>query len=111
MFLQMLFWVISLLLLSRKDQCFRIVALEQQLDVSQRQQGRRRLQLSDADRRFWVMLRHCWPGWKEALVIMKPATVVDWHRPLGRWWQRRHSKPLAAPRYEITASSYPTHGD
>jgi len=97
MFVQMLFWVIPLLFLSRRDQCLRIVALQQQLEVFQRQQGWRRLQLTDADRRFWVMLRHRWPAWKEALVIVKPATVVDWHRMLGRWWQRRHRRPLGRP--------------
>jgi len=91
MFVQMLFWVIPLLFLSRRDQCFRVIALQQQLEVYQRQQGKRRLRLTDADRRFWVMLRRRWPRWRDALVIVKPETVVDWHRRLGRWWQRRQS--------------------
>ena len=92
MFVQMLFWVIPLLFLSRRDQCFRVLALQQQLEVYQRQQGKRRLQLTDEDRRFWVMLRRRWPRWRDALVIVKPETVVDWHRRLGRWWQRRQSR-------------------
>jgi len=97
MFVQVLFWVIPLLFLSRREQCFRIVALEQQLEVYQRQQGGRRLQLTDADRRFWVMLRRRWPRWREALVIVKPETVVAWHRKLGRWWQRRQSRRPGRP--------------
>lgn len=74
--MRMLFWMIPLLFFSRRDQCFRIVALEQQLEVYQRQQGGKRLQLTDEDRRFWVMLRRRWPRWRDALVIVKPETVV-----------------------------------
>ena len=47
--------------------------------------------------RFWVMLRRRWPRWREALVIVKPETVVAWHRRLGRWWQRWQSRPLGRP--------------
>ena len=97
MFVQVLFWLVPLLFLSRRDQCFRIIALQQQLDVYERQQGRRRLLLTEADRRFWVMLRRRWPRWRDALVIVKPATVVDWHRKLGRWWQRRQSRRPGRP--------------
>jgi putative transposase len=92
MFLQVLFWMVPLLFLSRRDQCFQIISLQQQLEVYQRQQGEKRLQLTDEDRRFWVMLRRRWPRWREALVIVKPETVVVWHRKLGRWWQRRQSR-------------------
>ena len=97
MFVQVLFWLVPLLFLSRRDQCFRIIALQQQLDVFQRQQGDRRLQLTDADRRFWLMLRRRWPRWRDALVIVKPETVVGWHRKLGRWWQRRQRRPPGRP--------------
>ena len=97
MFVQLLFWLVPLLFLGRRDQCFRIIALQQQLEVYQRQQSGRRLQLTDADRRFWVMLRRRWPRWREALVIVKPETVVAWHRKLGRWWQRRQSRRPGRP--------------
>jgi hypothetical protein len=97
MFVQLLFWLVPLLFLGRRDQCFRIIALQQQLEVYQRQQGGKRLQLTDEDRRFWVMLRRRWSGWREALVIVKPETVVAWHRTLGRWWQRRRPRPPGRP--------------
>ncbi len=61
MFVQLLPWMVPLLFLNRRDQCLRIIALQQQLEVYQRQQGGRRLQLTDQDRRFWVMLRRRWP--------------------------------------------------
>jgi len=97
MFVQVLLWVIPLLFLSRREQCLRIVALEQQLEVYQRQHRGKRLQLTDEDRRFWVMLRRRWPRWREALVIVKPGTVVAWHRKLGRWWQLRQSRRPGRP--------------
>jgi len=92
-FVQLLLWMAPLLFLNRRDQCLRIIALQQQLEVYQRQQGGRRLQLTDQDRRFWVMLRARWSGWRSALVIVKPETVVAWHRRLGGWWQRRQCRP------------------
>jgi len=76
MFVQVLFWVMPLLFLGRRDQCFRIIALQQQLDVYERQWGGKRLRLTDEDRRFWVMLRRSWPGWRDALMIVKPGPVV-----------------------------------
>ena len=47
MFVQVLFWLVPLLFRSRRDQCFRIIALQQQLDVYERQRGGKRLQLTD----------------------------------------------------------------
>jgi transposase InsO family protein len=97
MFVQLLLWMVPLLFLGRRDQCLRVIALQQQLEVYQRQQAGKRLQLTDQDRRFWVMLRKRWPRWRETLVMVKPATVVAWHRKLGRWWQRRQRRPPGRP--------------
>ena len=97
MFMRVLFWVVPLLFLGRRDCCLQIIALRQQLEVYQRGHGGKRLQLTDGDRRFWVMLRRCWPGWHDALVVVKPETVVAWHRRLGRWWQRRQCRPPGRP--------------
>ena len=88
-FVQLLFWIVPLLFLGRREQCLRIVALQQQLAAYQRQLGGNRLQLTGEDRWVWVMLRGRWSGWRSALVIVKPETVVAWHRTLDRWWQRR----------------------
>ncbi len=46
-----------------------------------------------ADRAFWVLLRRLWARWADALVIVKPNTVVRWHRAgfrlYWRWISRR----------------------
>ena len=72
-----------------------IVALRHQINVLRRsQQGRVRLRA--ADRLFWTCLRRLWSGWRSALVIVKPETVIAWHRQGFRlyWsWKSRHGQP------------------
>jgi hypothetical protein len=38
-------------------------------------------------------LRATWSRWKDALVIVKPETVVGWHRAGFRWYWRWKSRP------------------
>lgn len=59
---------------SRRDVALENIALRQQLMVLQRQTGK--VQLRDRDRVFWVWLHRVWPGWRRALVLVQPATVV-----------------------------------
>ncbi len=56
------------------------IALRQQVAVLNRERPRPRLRLRPLDRVFWVFLSRLWPRWKDALVIVKPETVVSWHR-------------------------------
>jgi hypothetical protein len=53
-------------------------ALRQQLAVLKRNQTH--LRLHRLDRFFWTALRRVYSGWAEALIIVKPETVVSWHR-------------------------------
>jgi hypothetical protein len=55
-----------------------VAALRHQLVVFKRKQPRPRL--CSCDRAFWVALRGLWPGWVNALIMVKPDTVVSWHR-------------------------------
>ena len=54
------------------------LALRQQLAILQRKT--KRPKLSKADRAFWVALCRLWPDWHNALIIVKPQTVIGWHR-------------------------------
>jgi len=48
-----------------------------------------------ADKLFWVILSRLWPGWKRALILVYPETVVRWHRARFKlyWtWLSRHRK-------------------
>ena len=75
---------------SRTDLVHEIAALRQQLEVNQRQVKRPKIQRGD--RMFWIWLRRHWPGWKNALVIVKPETVLRWHREGYRMYWRWRSK-------------------
>jgi putative transposase len=73
-----------------------ILALRHQLSVLQRStHARRRLRLSD--RILWVWLSRLWSDWRSALLIVKPETVIRWHRQgfrlYWRWKSRRPGRP------------------
>jgi len=71
-----------------------ILALRHQLGVYQRTCVRPRLR--PADRMLWAWLSRAWSGWREALVIVKPETVIAWRRKNFRQhWARlsRLGKP------------------
>ena len=53
------------------------LVLRQQLAVYERVP--RRPPLRPEDRRFWSTLARNWAGWREALVVVQPDTVVRWH--------------------------------
>ena len=76
--------------LSRHTLALEAVALRQQLAVFNRKQPRP--QLHRLDRLFWIALRRLWPGWTEALIIVKPQTVVSWHRAGFRLFWRFRSR-------------------
>jgi len=71
------------------------IALRHQLGVLQRS-AKKRLALNNADRLFWIGLSCMWAEWRSALKIVKPDTVIAWHRNAFRkfWtWKVRRGKP------------------
>lgn len=76
---------------SRREQAIIELALRQQLAVYVHKHPRPRL--SPLDRAFWVALSRVWPRWRAALVVVRPETVVRWHRKAFRGYWRWISKP------------------
>jgi len=79
---------------TRRGLALENLALRQQLAALQ--QSVKRPRLSEGDRCFWVLLRRIWTDWDKVLVIVKPKTVVRWHRAGFRcyWaWKRRWRRP------------------
>jgi hypothetical protein len=73
-----------------------ILALRHQLQVRQRTRPRR-LRLATTDRCVGVMLSRLWTGWRTALVIVKPETVIAWQRRGFRlWWNWEEPVPHRA---------------
>jgi len=67
------------------------LALRQQLSVLKEKHPQPRF--APFDRLFWVILRRIWTGWKQALILVQPETVVRWHRAgfKAYWaWLSRH---------------------
>jgi len=52
------------------------------------------------DRLFWILLRRLWSGWDRSLIVVKPETVIAWHREGIRLFWRRRSQggKLGRPR-------------
>jgi putative transposase len=72
-----------------------ILALRHQLVVLQRAASKRP-KLTAAARIFWAWLSRVWAGRRSVLVIVKPETVIAWHRLGFRlfWtWKVRHGQP------------------
>jgi transposase InsO family protein len=55
----------------------------------------KRPKLTASDRFFWARLLELWSDWRTALIIVKPETVIAWHRKGFRlfWtWKIRHGQ-------------------
>ena len=71
------------------------LALRHQLHVLRRLRPGR-LRLFTFDRLLWVLLYRLWPRCLEAMLLVKPATVIQWHRQGFRlfWrWRSRSGRP------------------
>src|SRR6267142_6348962 len=75
-----------------------VVALRHQVSVLRRQHTGR-LRIGSWDRLLWVMLYRLWPRCLEVMVLVKPTTVVQWHRQGFRlfWrWRSRSGRPCVS---------------
>ena len=88
---------LSVFFRSRVNTALEVIALRQQLAVFKRKQPRPAL--NSSDRIFWIALCRFWRGWKNVLLIVKPNTVVAWHRAGFRWyWRWRSRRPPGRPK-------------
>jgi hypothetical protein len=79
------------LMRSRREQAIVELALRQQLAIYAQRHHRPRL--LPLDRAFWVALSRLWPRWKSVLVVVRPETVVRWHRRRFRAYWRSITTP------------------
>ena len=94
------------------------LVLRQQLLVLKR--GQKRPRIKKRDRLFWVAASCVWSGWRDALIILKPDTVVRWHRKgFKLYWRRKckggkRGRPLLDPSVKALvfkmADAIPTWG-
>jgi transposase InsO family protein len=66
------------------------IALRQQLIVLNRNSSSPKLK--ERDRLFWVAISRIWSGWRDALLIVQPDTVVRWQKKGFKTYWRRKSE-------------------
>jgi hypothetical protein len=73
-------------------------ALRHQLMVLQRK-ARGRVQLTNSDRLFFIQLYRWFPSVLKAIAIIRPETVVRWHRAgFRRYWRRKSQRLGGRPQ-------------
>jgi hypothetical protein len=89
---------VSTVFKSRAELQVENLALRHQLGVLRR--SVKRPKLSSADRLLWAWLSASWRDWRSALVLVKPETVITWHRKGFRlfWTWKVVTASLAAVR-------------
>ena len=81
---------------TRRELALENLALRQQLAVWKARRPRPRV--TEMDRIFWMVLSRVWENWRSSLQVVRPETVVRWHRRGFRlywaWKSRRRSGRL-----------------
>ncbi len=96
--------VVRALLLPRAVILAENLALRHQLGVLQR--SVKRPQLRQRDRILWVWLSQLWADWRSSLVVVKPETVVRWHRDGFRlYWRWKSRKKPGRPKIDVEIRS------
>ncbi len=73
------------------------LALRHQLLVLKRS-ATKRSKISASDRVLWGWLSRVWSDWQKVLVMVKPETVIAWHRRGFRWlWSRKSRRGSGRP--------------
>jgi len=94
-FLTTLLASLAVIFRSRASPGLQNLALCHQIGVLHRSAGKRP-RLTSGDRLLWICLSRLWRDWRSALAIVKPETVVAWHRAAFRLfltWNVRCGKP------------------
>jgi len=73
---------------SKRDLIFGKLALRQQLAIQQR--SIKSPKIKNTDRIFWGLLSRIWNDWRSSLIIVKPPTVIGWHKKgFKLYWKRK----------------------
>src|SRR6266480_2233356 len=97
-FLRLILHIIASLFKPRTKLVAEILVLRQQLNVLRRQVSKRP-QLSNTDRFLFVWLYRWFPSVLSAIAILRPETIIRWHRAgFQSYWRERSRKPVGRPR-------------
>ena len=86
------FTIIQYLFKSKNDLVLETIELRQQLATYQAKNEDLK-SITDLTRSFLVSLKRAWPKWMDALIIVKPETVIDWQRRrFKKYWTKKSAK-------------------
>src|SRR5215831_2398809 len=99
--LKLIWWLVTGFFRSRASLEAEIVALRHQLNVLRRK-APKRLVFSDFDRLVFASLYRIAPDVLNALVIVKPETVIRWHRAGFRlFWRWKSRSRVGRPKVPL----------
>ncbi len=100
LYLRLLIATVPRMFVARRDLLIENLVLRQQLAVYARR--RQRPPLRDTDRLFWSLVARTWSPWRSTLQIVRPETVVRWHRTAWRryWTWKSQARRQGRPRVE-----------
>jgi hypothetical protein len=94
----LIFEFLRLIFRNKQNIIMENLALRQQLAVQQRYI--KRPKIKSTDRIFWVWLSRIWDDWKSALVVIKPAAVIGWHKKGFKLYWKRKSRRFGRPNID-----------
>src|SRR5207245_7690011 len=100
-FLRLILHIIASFFKPRTKLVAEILVLRQQLNVLRRQVSKRP-QLSNTDRFLFVWLYRWFPSVLGAIAIVRPETIVRWHRAGFRaYWRWRSRNRVGRPKVSV----------
>jgi hypothetical protein len=88
--LTVLFGMLRAALIDRQRLMIENAVLHQQVIVLKRSVTRPRIQ--DSDRVFWILMHRLLSDWKSCMLIVKPETLIRWHRKGAAYYWARTSR-------------------
>jgi transposase InsO family protein len=95
---KLIFEFLRLIFRSKHDVVLENLALRQQLVVQQR--SIKRSKIMNRDRVFWIWLSRFWNNWKSSLIVVKPPTVIGWHKKGFKHYWKRKSRRVGRPNID-----------
>ena len=93
-----IFECLKLIFRSKHDIVLENLALRHQLTVQQR--SMKRPKIKNRDRIFWIWLSRFWNNWRASLIVVKPPTVIAWHKKGFKSYWKRKSRRVGRPNID-----------
>ena len=64
------------------------------------QRSIKRPKIKNRDRIFWIWLSRFWSDWRSSLIIVKPPTIIGWHKKGFKAYWKRKSRRIGRPNID-----------